>query len=82
MIELRNSLSTVTNGCRERLAGTYPKLEMKNLEIVKTFALPPCTFLECPEEFSVDADTGNVWIIDRNGLFSISSANDMVHILQ
>jgi elongator complex protein 1 len=52
----------------------FEKANMRNLEIVKSLILPPCSFLESPEAFSVDVDTGDIWIVDKNGLFSISSS--------
>lgn len=48
---------------------------MRNLELVESIFLPCCTLLDDPRCLTVDMDTGKVWIVDRKGLFSLSTVD-------
>ena len=53
---------------------------MRNLEVVKSLILPSCAFLEDPVDFTVDVDSGDVWILDKNGIFNISSRDKVMKL--
>ena len=51
------------------------RVRMRNLELIESICLPCCALLDDPRCLTVDVDTGVVWVVDRKGLFSLSSSD-------